>query len=49
MVNKVLKHKPHSIYFVDGAKALSKESGILKTGLKHVRIFVYHNFPLIHF
>jgi len=36
MVDKVLEHKPHSIYFVEGAKALSKESGILKKSLKHI-------------
>ena len=46
MVDKVLEHKPHSIYFVEGAKALSKESGILKKSLKHVGVVVYPSFPL---
>jgi len=36
MVDKVLGHNPHSIYFVEGANALSRESGILKSALEKV-------------
>ena len=41
MVNKVVGHKPHSIYFVEGANALSRESGILKSALEQVGIVLY--------